>query len=72
MNGGSVHAALHLYRGFSFVADLTGETTASLHNIGLGLSLVSVTAGPRFSHSFRHRFGPFAQSLLGAVHGFDS
>lgn len=72
MNGGNVQAALHLYRGFSFVADLTGETAASVQNVGLGLSLVSFTAGPRFSHSFRRRFTPFAQSLFGAVHGFDS
>lgn len=72
MNGGNAQVAFHVYRGFSTVADITGETTASVNNGVRGLSLVSFTAGPRFSYSFRRRFALYAQSLFGAAHGFDS
>ena len=72
LNGGDAEAALHLYRGFSAVADFTGENTASVNNGVQGLSLISFTAGPRVSFSLRRKFAPFAQSLFGAVHGFNS
>jgi len=72
MNGGNAEAALHLYRGFSAVAELGGEDTASVNNGMRGLSLVSFTAGPRLSFAFHRRFAPFAQALFGAVHGFNS
>jgi peptidoglycan-associated lipoprotein len=72
MNGGNAEAALHLYRGVSAVADFTGENTASVNHGGRGLSLISFTAGPRFSFSFHRNFAPFAQGLFGAAHGFNS
>jgi peptidoglycan-associated lipoprotein len=72
MNGGNAQAAIHVYRGFSAIADLTGEQTSSVNNGVHGLSLVSFTAGPRFSYLFRRGLAPFAQSLFGGVHGFDS
>ncbi|MGD0481536.1 MAG: hypothetical protein ABSA42_15290 [Terracidiphilus sp.] len=72
MNGGNVEAGLHVYRGFSAVADFSGESTGSVNNGGQGLSLISFTAGPRFSFAFHRRFVPFAQGLFGAVHGFNS
>jgi len=72
MNGGNAEAALRLYRGLSAVADFSGENTGSVNNGGRGLSLVSFTAGPRFSFSFHRRFSPFAQGLFGAAHGFNS
>jgi outer membrane immunogenic protein len=72
MNGGNVEGALHLYRGFSAVADFNGENTGSVNNGGRGLSLISFTAGPSFSFSFHSRFAPFAQGLFGAAHGFNS
>jgi len=72
MNGGNAEAALHLYRGFSAVADVSGENTDSVNNGMRGLSLISFTAGPRFSFSFHRRFAPFAQGLFGAAHGFNS
>jgi len=37
-----------------------------------GLSLVSVTAGPRFTGPIHHRNAPLVQSLVSTVHGFDS
>ena len=72
MNGGNVEGALHIYRGLSAVADFGGENTGSVNNGGRGLSLISFTAGPRFSFSFHRRFAPFAQGLFGAAHGFNS
>jgi len=72
LNGGNAEAAVHLYRGLSAVADFAGENTASVNNGGRGLSLISFTAGPRFSFSFLRRFSPFAQGLFGAAHGFNS
>jgi outer membrane immunogenic protein len=72
MNGGNAEEALHFYRGFSAVADFTGESTANVNNGGRGLSLVSFTAGPRFTFVFHRKFAPFAQGLFGAVHGFNS
>jgi len=72
MNGGDAEAAFHLYRGLSAVADFSGETTGSVNHGVQGLSLISFTAGPRFSFSFHRRFAPFAQGLFGAAHGFNS
>jgi hypothetical protein len=72
LNGGSAEAALHLYRGFSAVADFTGDSTTNVNNGGQGLSLISFTAGPRFSLLFHRKVAPFAQGLFGAVHGFNS
>jgi hypothetical protein len=72
LNGGDAQAALHVYRWLGVAADLSGESTASVNNGMRGLSLVSFTAGPRFSFSFHRRFAPFAQGLFGAAHGFNS
>jgi hypothetical protein len=74
MTGGSGEVAVQAWRGFSVVADLTGEFAGSSNIPGQSLALVFVTAGPRFtyfSHRF-HRYAPFAQGLVGVVHGFDA
>jgi hypothetical protein len=72
MNGGSGEVAVHAFRGLSIAADLTGERANGI-GPGLGLSLVSFTIGPRFSHRFLGgKFTPFVQGLVGEAHGFDS
>ena len=74
MMGGSGEFAVQAWRGFSVVADLTGEFAGSSNIPGQSLALVFVTAGPRFTyhpHRF-HRYAPFAQGLVGVVHGFDA
>jgi len=74
MNGGSGEFAVQAWRGFSVVADLTGEFAGSSNIPGQSLALVFVTAGPRFTY-FTHRFpryAPFVQGLVGVVHGFDA
>jgi outer membrane immunogenic protein len=71
MNGGSSEVAVHAYRALSAVVDLTGEQVGSISSTaGVGLSLVSVTAGPRFSHRFS-RYNLFVQGLVGSAHGFN-
>jgi len=72
MNGGTAEVAFYIDHGLSAVADLTGEHSASVNGGPQGLSLVSATAGPRFTYPIRRRYAPFAQSLFGVVHGFDS
>jgi outer membrane immunogenic protein len=77
MNGGSTEVAFHAWRGFSAVADLTGERASSIGATGGdGLSLVFFTVGPRYTFRFRgeklSHYSTFAQGLVGAAHGFDS
>lgn len=72
LNGGSAEVAFYVDRGFSAVADLSGEHSGSVNGGPQGLSLVSFTAGPRFTYPVRRRYAPFAQALFGGVHGFDS
>jgi hypothetical protein len=74
MMGGSGQFAVQAWRGFSVVAALTGELAGSSNIPGQSLSLAFVTAGPRYTY-FSHRFSryaPFAQGLVGVVHGFDA
>jgi hypothetical protein len=74
MSGGSGEVAVQAWRRFSVVADLTGEFAGSSNIPGQSLALVFVTAGPRFTY-YTHRFSryaPFAQGLVGVVHGFDA
>ncbi len=74
MMGGSGEFGVQAWRGFSVVADLTGELAASSNIPGQSLALVFVTAGPRFTyhpHRFS-RYAPFAQGTVGVVHGFDA
>jgi outer membrane immunogenic protein len=77
MNGGSMEVAVHAYRGFSAVADLGGEWAGSMGAAtGTGLSLSTLTAGPRYSQHFAGkrlaRYTPFAQGLVGGARGFGS
>jgi outer membrane immunogenic protein len=74
LSGGSGEFAVQAWRGFSAVADLTGELAGSSNIPGQSLALVFVAAGPRFTyHTHRFsRYAPFAQGLAGVVHGFDA
>jgi outer membrane immunogenic protein len=77
MNGGSTEVAFHAYRALSAVVDLTGERVGSIGSTpGAGLSLVSITAGPRYSLRFSRdklsRYTLFLQGLVGTAQGFDS
>ena len=74
MTGGSGEFAVQAWRGFSAVGDLTGEFAGRSNIPGQSLALIFVTAGPRFTYHIHrfHRYAPFAQGLVGLVHGFDA
>jgi hypothetical protein len=77
MNGGSLEVAVHAYRGLSAVADLGGEWAGSMGAAtGTGLSLSTLTVGPRYSQHFSGRrlarYSPFVQGLVGGARGFGS
>jgi outer membrane immunogenic protein len=76
LNGGSVEAALHVFRNFSVVADITGEHAGTTSVPDQSLSLLSYVGGPRFSYPLRRSqrtsVTPFVQGLVGAVRGFDA
>jgi hypothetical protein len=77
MNGGSLELAVHAYRRLSVVADLGGEWAGSMGAAtGTGLSLSTLTVGPRYSQHFASkrlaRYTPFVQGLVGGARGFGS
>lgn len=72
LNGGSTEGAVHVYRDLSAVFDLTGVYASTTSSAGQSLALVTYTGGPRFSYPLRRgQMVPFAQGLVGVVHGFD-
>lgn len=72
MSGSSAEVAVHVYRWFSAVADVTGARAGRVNGGPQGLSLVAFTAGPRLTYPVKTRYAPFGQALIGAAHGFDS
>jgi outer membrane immunogenic protein len=72
MSGGQAEANASFGRGVSAVAEFTGEHAGNINTAHEDLSLVSYLFGPRYSIRTRTRFVPFAQFLVGGVHGFDA
>jgi len=72
MEGGKVEASAYFGRGLSVVSELAVEHADNINSAGESLSLVSYLFGPRYSLGSHSRFVPFAQFLVGGVHGFDS
>lgn len=72
MAGAKAEASSYFGRGLSVVAELAGEHANNINSAQQSLSLVSYLFGPRYSVRNRTRFVPFAQFLVGGVHGFDS
>jgi opacity protein-like surface antigen len=80
LQGGSVDAAVPLFRGLGAAATLAGEHTANIVP-GLDLSKLAFMAGPRYSIStsrWTNRFSKlshgtsiFGEALFGTAHGFD-
>lgn len=72
MRGGSGELAVPVWRQVALVGEVSGERKNNLPlNPGIGLSLASVMGGVRLTHTVHQRYSPFAQGLLGVVHGFD-
>jgi peptidoglycan-associated lipoprotein len=72
MQGGKAEASANFKDRFSVVAELAGEHAGSINSAGESLSLISYLFGPRYSLSGHSRLVPFAQFLVGGVHGFDA
>jgi hypothetical protein len=72
-SGGTVELAVPLWRHFSSVSEFSGQHAGSIPgNSGTSLSLISALAGLRLSRPLNKKVVPFAQSLIGVVHAFDS
>ncbi len=72
MSGGKAEANVSFAHGLSVVAELAGQHVSNINSAHEGLSLVSYLFGPRYSYRGARRLIPFAQILVGGVHGFDS
>ncbi len=71
MGGGKAEASAYFGRDLSVVAEIAGEHANSINSAGESLSFVSYLFGPRYTFVNRSKLAPFAQFLVGGVHGFD-
>jgi hypothetical protein len=81
LQGGSVNAAVPVFRGLSAAANFTGEHVSGI-GPGLDLSKLAFMAGPRYTLDTqrwtsrwlgsRHGTSIFGEALFGIAHGFDS
>jgi hypothetical protein len=72
MQGGTGEIAIPLWRNFSGVMQVNGETTGNIPNFNVGLSLLTGLGGLRMRIPNHTRFQPYGEGLFGGVHGFDS
>ena len=72
LSGGRAEASANFPRGISIVAELTGQHGSNINSTLSTLSLILYLFGPRYTFRSSMRLVPFAQLLLGGVHGFDA
>jgi hypothetical protein len=73
MQGGSVQVHGQFWRGWGAVADVSGMHTANANGLGVGLDLVTVAFGPRYTWFAPHRrYALFGQVLTGEANGLNS
>jgi hypothetical protein len=73
LQGGSVQLHSQFWHGLGVVADVAGLHTANANSSGVGLDLVTVTFGPRYTWSPAHRrLSLFGQALVGEANGLNS
>ena len=73
MQGGSVQVHGQFWRGWGVVADVSGLHTANANGPGVGLDLVTVAFGPRYTWFEPHRrYALFGQVLAGETNGLNS
>jgi hypothetical protein len=70
MQGAGLQLHERFWRGLGVVADIAGTRTANIHSTGVGLNLITVTFGPRYTWS-RRRVSLYGQGLVGEAFGFD-
>jgi hypothetical protein len=74
MQGGAIQAEGYFSHGLGVVADLAGEHTANMHGSGVGLDMITMTFGPRYTwQPMRYRRSAlYGQVLVGEANGFNS
>jgi hypothetical protein len=74
IQGGAVQAEGYFSHGLGVVADLAGEHTANMHGSSVGLDMVTITFGPRYTwQPIRYRRSAiYGQVLIGEANGFNS
>jgi len=72
MQGGKVEFNLALIGNFSAVGELAGHHATDINSAHEDLSLVTYLFGGRYSYRRYRHVTPFAQVLIGGVHGFDA
>lgn len=74
LQGSSVQAEEHFSHGLGVAADLAGEHTGNMHGSGVGLDMMTMTFGPRYTwQSARYRRTDlYGQALVGQANGFNS
>jgi outer membrane immunogenic protein len=73
MQGGSVQVHGQFWRGWGVVADVSGLHTANANGPGVGLDLVTVAFGPRYTwFKPNRRYALFGQVLAGETNGLNS
>jgi hypothetical protein len=76
MNGARADVMVPVRRHWSVVAEFAGVNAGSMSSSGAGLTLFTLTAGPRFSYPLRRgremgKVTPFTQMLFGGVHAIE-
>jgi peptidoglycan-associated lipoprotein len=72
LQGGRADGSYRVFDRFSVAGEISGAHASNITGSGVDLSLLTYMAGPRYSLYLKHRLKPFAQFLVGGVHGFAS
>ena len=72
LQGGRADGSYRVFGRFSVAGEISGAHASNITGSGVDLSLLTYMAGPRYSLQLKHGLKPFAQFLIGGVHGFDS
>jgi opacity protein-like surface antigen len=72
LQGGRADASYRILDRLGVAGEISGVHASNITGSGLDLSLLTYMAGPRYSMHLRYGLKPFAQFLIGGVHGFDA
>ncbi len=73
LQGSGVQVHGRFYGGLGELADVGGQHTANMNGTGVGLDIVTVTFGPRYTWTQRrHQYALYGQALVGEAFGFNS
>ena len=73
MQGGNVQVHGQFWRGLGLVGDFSILHTGNEHGSGVGLDMMTITFGPRYTWTApHHRYSLFGQALGGEAIGYNS